>query len=47
MFNYVYITGKAPIELDLVAERDAWIAHLEETYKGYPRYVDYQEEEPK
>lgn len=45
MFNYVYITGKEPIELDLVAERDAWIAHLEETYKGYPKFADYQEEE--
>ena len=45
MFNYVYITGKEPVEFDLVAERDAWIAHLEETYKDYPKFVDYQEKE--
>lgn len=45
MFNYVYITGKDPIELDLVAERAAWIAHLEETYKEYPKFSDYREEE--
>jgi len=41
MFNYIYITGKEPITLDLVAERDAWIAHLEETYKDYPKFTDY------
>jgi len=44
MFDYVYITDRDPIELDLVAERDAWITYLEDTYKEYPKYSGFREE---
>ena len=38
MLDYIYIRENDPIELDLLAERKAWIQWLETKYADYPQY---------
>jgi len=45
MFDYVYVTENPPIVLDMAAEKQEWIAWIEETYSDYPKYSDYLREE--
>ena len=45
MFDYVYTTDAVPMELDMAAEKQAWMAWIEETYAGYPKYSDYLREQ--
>lgn len=40
IMDYVYDTGREPMELDLAQEQKTWIAYLEEKYGDYPKYSE-------